>query len=56
MLATGRPISKTLIKNNSNDLGENEEKKEPIDVELTEHNTGPEMIKMQLTLNYRCTR
>ena len=34
-MATGLPLSKTLVKYNSNNLEENEEEKEPIDIELT---------------------
>ena len=42
MLATGRPVSKTLIKYNSNSLEENdEEEKEPIDLEFAEQKTDP---------------
>ena len=42
ILATGRPIAKTLIKYNSNNLEENdEEKKEPITIEFTEQKTDP---------------
>ena len=37
ILATGRPVAKTLLKYNSNFLVENDEKeKEPINIELTE--------------------
>ena len=50
-MATGRPVSKTLIKYSSNSLEENdEEEKEPIDIEFTEQNADPEMMKMLLTL------
>ena len=41
-MATERPVVKTLIKCNSNNLEENdEEEKEPIHIELTEHKTDP---------------
>ena len=37
ILATGRPVAKTLIKYNSDNLEENdEEEKEPINIELTD--------------------
>ena len=42
-MTTGRPVAKTLIKYN-NSLEENDEEedeKEPIDIELTEQNTDP---------------
>ena len=36
-MATGWPVAKTLIKYNNNNLEENdEEKKEPINIELTD--------------------
>ena len=35
-LATGRPVAKTLIKYNSNNLEENDEDKESINMELSE--------------------
>ena len=35
--ATGRPVAKTLVKYNSNNLEENdEEEREPINIELTD--------------------
>ena len=41
-MATGRPVTKTLIKYNSNSLEENdEEDKDPINIELTEQKTDP---------------
>ena len=48
ILATGRPVAKTLIKYNSNSLEKNEEKeeKESIDIEFTEENSDPELMKM----------
>ena len=53
-MATGKPFSKTLIKYNSNNLEENdEEEKEPIDIEFTEQNADYEMMKMLLTLDNR---
>ena len=39
-MATRRPVAKALIKYNNN-LEENEEVKEPIDIELTEQKTDP---------------
>ena len=51
-LATGLPVAKTLIKNNNNCLEENdEEEKEPIDIEFIKQNADPEMMKMLSTLN-----
>ena len=51
-LATGLPVTKDLIKYNSNSLEENNEvEKEPIDIELTEQNAGPKIMKMLLTLD-----
>ena len=35
-METGRPVAKTLIKYNSNNLEENEEERESIDIEFTE--------------------
>ena len=53
-LATGFPISKTLIKYNSNSLDENNEiEKEPIDIELTEQIADPEMMKILSNLDDR---
>ena len=41
-MATDLPIAKTLIKYNSNNLEENdEEDKEPINIELTEQKSDP---------------
>ena len=41
-MATDLPIAKTLIKYNSNNLEENdEEEKEPINIELTEQKKDP---------------
>ena len=41
-MATGRPVAKTLIKYNNNNLEENdEEENEPINIELTEQKTDP---------------
>ena len=41
-MATDLPIAKTLIKYNSNNLEENdEEEKEPINIELTEQKADP---------------
>ena len=46
-LPTERPASKTFIKYNSNDLEENdEEEKEPIDIELTEQKQILIMMKL----------
>ena len=51
-LTTGLPIAKTLIKYNSNNLEENdEEEKEPINIELTEQKQILIMMKMLLTLS-----
>ena len=51
-MATVLPVSKTLIKYNSNNLEENdEEEKEPINIEFTEENQILIMIKMILTLD-----
>ena len=48
---TGLPVTKSLIKYNSNSLEENEEEEEQIDIELSEQKADPELIKMLLTLN-----
>ena len=41
-MTTGLPVAKTLIKYNSNNLEENDEKeKDPIDIEFTEQKTDP---------------
>ena len=51
-MATGRSVAKTLIKYISNRLEENdEEEKEPIDIELTDQKQILIMMKMLLTLN-----
>ena len=53
-MATSLPVPKILIEYNSNNLEENDEKeKEPINIELTNQNAGPEMMKMLLTLDYQ---
>ena len=49
-MATRRPVAKALIKYNNN-LEENEEVKEPIDIELTEQKQILIMMKMLLTLD-----
>ena len=54
-LASGLPVAKNLIEYNCNDLEENEEK-EPINIELTEQKADPKITKMPSTLNNRCTR
>ena len=52
ILATDRLVSKTLIKYNSNISEENEEdEKEPIDIEFTEQKAGLEIMKMIFTLD-----
>ena len=49
-LATGRPVTKTLIKYKGNRLEENdEEEKEPINIELTDQKHILIMMKMLLT-------
>ena len=51
-MATGRPVTKTLIKYNSNNLEENdEEEKEPINIKLTDQKHIFIMMEMLLTLN-----
>ena len=51
-MTTGRPVAKTLIKYNSNDLKENnKEEKEPINIEFTEQKQILIMMKMQLNLD-----
>ena len=50
-LATGRSVSKTLIKCNNNSEENDDEEKEPINIDLTEQKIDPEMMKMLLTLN-----
>ena len=50
--ATGRLVAKTLIKYNSSCSEKNDEKeKEPIDIEFTDQNADPEIMKMLLTLD-----
>ena len=52
ILATGLPVAKTLIKYNSNSSEEKvEEKKEPINIELTDQKQIILMMKIILTLN-----
>ena len=53
IMATGLSVAKTLIKyNNSNNLEENnEEEKEPIDIEFTDQKQILIMMKILLTLN-----
>ena len=50
-MATGLPVTKTLIKYNNRLKENDEEEKEPIDIEFTDQNTDPEMMKMLLTLD-----
>ena len=53
-LTTGRPVAKTLIKyNNSCSEKNNEKEKEPINIEFTDQNADPEMMKMPLILDYQ---
>ena len=53
-LATGRSVAKSLTKYNSNDWRKMmKEEKEPIDIEFSEQNADPKMMKMLLTLNYQ---
>ena len=53
-LATILSVNITLIKFNINSFEENEEiEKEPDNIEFTEQNNGPEVIKMLLALNTR---
>ena len=48
-MATDFPVAKAWIKYNSNSLDENdEEEKEPIDIELTEQINRPDIMKMLL--------
>ena len=48
----GKQAVKTSIEYNSNNPEENnDEEKEPINIEFSEQNADPEMIKMLLTLN-----
>ena len=48
-MATERPVAKTLIKYNNNSDENDEEEKEPINIEFTEENQIFIMIKMLLT-------
>ena len=51
-MATGTPDAKILIKYKSNSLERNnEEEEELIDIDFTEQKSGPEMMKMLLTLD-----
>ena len=50
-MATGLPVAKTLIKYNNSFEENNEEEKEPINIELTEQKQILIMMKMLLTLN-----
>ena len=53
-MPTGRPVGKILIKYKSNSLEKNnEEEKEPVDIDFTEQKTGSEMMKKLLTLGNR---
>ena len=53
-MTTDLPVAKILIKyNNSLEENDDEEEKEPIDIELIEQNADPEIIKMLLNLNDR---
>ena len=52
ILTTGRPVAEILIKYNNNNLEENdEEEKEPINIELTDKKQILIMMKMLLNLN-----
>ena len=52
ILATGRPVAEILIKYNNNNLEENdEEEKEPINIEFTEQKQILIMMKILLILN-----
>ena len=51
-MATERPVAKTLFEYNSNNMEENnEEEKEPINIEINEQKQILIMIKMLLTLD-----
>ena len=51
-MATGKPVSKILIKYNSNSLKKNIKGKEGANwIEFTEQKADPEVMKMLLTLN-----
>ena len=55
--ATGFPVAKTLIKYNSNNLKENEEEeKEPIDIEFTEQKQILKLWKCYWLKMIRCTK
>ena len=50
-MATGRPVAKTQIKYNSNSLKKNdEEEKEPIDIEFTDQKQILTMIAIEFKL------
>ena len=52
ILVTGLHVARTLIEYSSNSLEENdEEEKEPIDIESTEQKDDPEIMKMLLNLD-----
>ena len=54
MLATGRPVDKTLIEYNSNNLDENdEEERKSIYIEFNKQNANLKMMKMLFALDYR---
>ena len=54
ILTTGRSVDKRLTKYNCNNWREMmKEEKEPIDIEFSEQNADPKMMKMLLTLNYQ---
>ena len=51
-MATGRPVAITLIKYNSSCSEQNDEKeKKSIDIDFTDQNADPEMMKMLSTLD-----
>ena len=53
-MSTGRQVAKILIKYKSNSLEKNnEEEKEPFDIDFIEQKIGSEMIKKLLTLGNR---
>ena len=53
-MPTGKSVGKILIKYKSNSLKKNnEEEKEPVDIDFTEQKTGSEMMKKLLTLGNR---
>ena len=52
-MAADLPVTKTLIKNNSYSSEENdEEEKEPIDIEITEQKDRPEMMKFAIDFRW----